>query len=405
MLVAFPLLAVSLTSSPVLVAGVAVAGQLPWLLVSLPAGALADRVDRRRLLIATEAVRAAVLAAFAAVVLAGADSLATLYAAAFLIGALETAFSAAIKASLLDLVEVGQLARANGYLFAAEDAGEQFAGPAIGGITFAWAPAVPFLGDALSFAASAVLLASALPRRRRPAREVRPSRLLADVVFGLKWFARHPLLRLLAFVVTSFAFCQALVLSVLVLYCIRILHLGRAGYGFFLAAGAVGNVIGGVVVGRVHARLGTARSVILGGFGAAAGYLLLGWAPELWVGVVALAVEAFAVAIGNVATLSLRQAVIPSELLGRVNNAFRTCVFGAGALGALLGGVLAAEVGLRQGFVVAGVLQAIAVVLIGRRLTRRIASEQRNTAGAPNAQGPRRAGKNDNSPETDEDAE
>ena len=374
-LVAFPLLAVTLTARPVLVAGVAVAGQLPWLFISLPAGALADRVDRRRLLIGVEAARATVLAAFALVVVAGLDSLATLYLVAFLMGSFETAFSAASKASLPELVEVGQLARANGYLFAAETTGEQFAGPALGGITFAWAGSVPFLGDAISFVASAVLLASALPARRQPSRAVRPRPLLADIAFGLKWFARHPLLRVLALAVASFAFCQALVMSVLVLYGVHVLHLGKSGYGLFLAAGAAGNVIGGLVAGRVQARLGPARVVIGAGLGAAAGYLLLGSAPKLWVAILALAVEALAVAIGNVATLSLRQAVIPSELLGRVNNAFRTCLFAAMPLGALAGGVLAADLGLRRGFLVAGVMQVAAVALTGRRLTSRIAAQ------------------------------
>src|ERR1700735_5247061 len=103
-LVAFPLLAVTLTRQPVEIAGVVVAGRLPWLVVSLPAGALADRVDRRRLVVAVEVVRAAVLAALGFVVLTGAITLPLLYLTAFIIGALETAFSAATSASLPALV-------------------------------------------------------------------------------------------------------------------------------------------------------------------------------------------------------------------------------------------------------------------------------------------------------------
>ena len=371
-LVAFPLLAVTLTSSPVLIAGVAIAGQLPWLLVSLPAGAVADRVDRRRLLSAVEIARAVVVVALALAVVMGHVSLPAVYLAAFLIGTLETAFSAAIKATLPALVDVRLLARANGYLFATETTGEQFLGPALGGVAFAWTPAVPFFGDALSFVVSALLLTSALPRPDASARPPR-GRLLADVGFGVRWFVGNPLLRLLAVVVAGFAFCQAAVMSVLVLYGTHILHLGKVGYGLFLAAGAAGNVIGGVIVGPIHARTGPSRAVIIAGLTAATGYLLLGFTSLSVVAVLGLAFEALAVAIGNVATLSLRQALIPTTLLGRVNNAFRTCVFCAMPLGALAGGLLAAHVGVRRTFVFAGLFQVAAVVLTGRRLSRRIA--------------------------------
>ena len=99
-LVALPLLAVTLTSQPLLIAGVAIAGRLPWLLVSLPAGALADRVDRRRLVVGIEAIRAGVLLVLGVAIVAGQTSLALVYAAAFIIGALETAFWAASRASI-----------------------------------------------------------------------------------------------------------------------------------------------------------------------------------------------------------------------------------------------------------------------------------------------------------------
>jgi MFS family permease len=371
-LVAFPLLAVTLTTRPILIAGVAAAGQLPWLLVSLPAGALADRVNRRRLLAVVEVTRAAALLALGLIVITGHDSLTALYVAAFVIGALETAFSAAIKALLPALVEVEVLARANGYLFVADTAGEQFAGPALGGMAFAWSPAVPFLGDALSYVASAVLLTSVLPSRPSQGQAPPSGRLRADVAFGLRWFLTHPLLRLLALVVATFAFCQAVVMSVLVLYGVRVLHLGKPGYGFFLAAGAVGSLVGGLLAGPIHARLGPGKAIIIAGVSAAVGYLLLGSTSHVLVAVLALAVEAVSVAIGNVVTLSLRQVVIPSELLGRVNNAFRTCVFATMPLGALAGGALAASLGVRATFVAAGAIQAGAVAVVGRRITRRI---------------------------------
>jgi hypothetical protein len=173
-----------------------------------------------------ELTRALAVLVLGTVILSGHEPLAILYAAAFVIGACETAFSAVVKASLPVLVGPNALVQANGYLFAAETAGEQFGRPALGGVIISWSSAAPFFGDALSFVASAILLAGALPTL---ARKSSNTSLLTDISSGLRWFVRHPLLRLLAFVVSSFAFCQAVVLSVLVLYGLHTVHLGRAG--------------------------------------------------------------------------------------------------------------------------------------------------------------------------------
>jgi predicted MFS family arabinose efflux permease len=367
-LVAFPLLATTLTSRPLSIAGVAIAGRLPWLLVSLPAGALVDRVDRRRLVAGVEILRAFVLLAVGLDIVAGAATLPVLYLAAFVVGALETAFAAAILACVPTLVESRDLPRANGYLFAAETAGEQFAGPALGGAMFGWAAALPFLGDALSFVGSAALLTVALPKTERR-HSPRPTTLLADMRIGLKWFRAHALVRLLAVVVGIFAFCQTAVLSVLVLYGRHVLRLSNAAYGVFLAVGAIGDVGGSLLAHRAHAHLGAARAIGLAGIAAAAGYLILAATSNAAIAVTGYALEAAAVALGNVATMSLRHRVIPTELFGRVNNAFRMCVLGMMPLGALAGGVLAARFGLPTTFLIAGVTQICLIAIILRRLT------------------------------------
>jgi MFS family permease len=370
-LVAFPLLATTLTGRPLLIAGVAIAGRLPWLLVSLPAGALVDRVDRRRLVAGVEILRAFVLLAVGLDIIAGAATLPVLYFAAFAVGALETAFAAGILACVPALVDSRDLPRANGYLFAAETAGEQFAGPALGGAMFGWAAALPFLGDALSFVGSAALLTLALPkteRRRAPL----ATTLLADMRIGLRWFGGHRLVRLMAVLVGTFAFCQTAVLSVLVLYGLHVLKLTEAGYGLFLAVGAIGDVGGSLLAHRAHAHLGPARAISLAGMAAAAGYLILASTSNTYVAATGYILEAAAVAVGNVATMSLRHRVIPNELFGRVNNVFRMCVFGTMPLGALAGGVLAARFGLHTTFLIAGVTQVSLIALILRRLTAEI---------------------------------
>jgi predicted MFS family arabinose efflux permease len=241
-------------------------------------------------------------------------------------------------------------------------------------VLYGWWSAAPFLGDAVSFLASAVLLLRALPRRAATV-PVPGRRLLDDVLFGLRWFLHQRLLRLLAAVIGVFAFCQAVVWSVLVLYGVRILHLSKAGYGIFLAVAAIGNVAGGVIAGRVHAKIGPFWSIVGAGLLAGSGFVLLSRTSWVGVAVIGVAIQAVAVAVGNVATLSLRHAIVPTELLGRVNNAFRTCVWGVMPLGALAGGVLASQVGLHTTFLIAGVGQIGAIVLASRLLALRIAAE------------------------------
>jgi MFS family permease len=192
---------------------------------------------------------------------------------------------------------------------------------------------------------------------------------------GLRWFAGNRLIRLLAGVISIFAFCQAVILGVLVLYAVRVLHLDKAGYGLFLALGAVGNVAGGVLAGRIHARLGPRLTIIGSGVVAALGYVLLSRTSVIAVAVIAVAIQALAVSVGNVATMSLRQSVIPPELLGRVNNVFRTVIWGTMPLGALTGGLLASHVGLTTTFLIAGAVQLAVILAAARPLGKDIGRE------------------------------
>ena len=178
--------------------------------------------------------------------------------------------------------------------------------------------AIPFLGDAASFAGSAALLGKALPDGE-PARPSATT-LLDDVRASLRWSVTQPVLRVLALVVGTFAFCQAMVVSVLVLYGVRVLGLTKSQYGLFLAVGAIGDVVGSILAHRVHARLGAAWTIGAAGIAAAAGYVVLASTSTIGVAVAGCTLEAFAVALGNVATLSLRHEIIPTELFGRVTT-------------------------------------------------------------------------------------
>jgi MFS family permease len=376
-----------MTRSPHWVAGIMVAQRLPWLLFSLHAGAIADRVDRRRLLGMVETARMAVLLVIGIAVATDSLSLPLLYGAAATLGSLETLFSAASHAALPSLVRRPELAQANGYLQSGQIAGSQFVGPALGGVLFAAAAALPFVVDGVSFLVSAGLLAMALPQVR-PVRRLAPSTTVTvDVVAGVRWFVTSPLLRLLALVVGVLSFCWAMVTAVTVLYGLEVLHLSGAGYGLFLAVGAAGEVAGGIVAGRVLRRYGTVAVVLGGALAATIAYVAIGLTSAILVAAAAMMAETFGIGIANVATMALRQSVVPAELLGRVGNAFRMCLFGAMPLGALAGGLLA-QSSLRLPFFVAGAVQAALLVGCGPALARRIRAAEAATAQTAEAGSP-----------------
>jgi len=361
--VAFSLLALKLTSHAVLIAGVAIALRLPWLLIALPAGAIVDKVDRRNLVVAVDLVRATVLGLVALGALVHDLDLVELYIAAFLIGSGETVVAAASRASIPLIVRAEDVPAANGNVIGAQTFGLGFAGPAVGGFVFSIAAAIPFAGDALSYVASALLLRRAIPATPNPVR-ASAVRVVADVRSGIKYFLKTPMLRLMTGLVGSFAFCQAMVLAVLVIYATRVLGLGQVGYGLILSVAAVGDVVASLLAKRVHARLGPYATVVAAGCGAAIGYLMLGSTSHRLLAIAGLALEAAATAVGNVAIMSLRHRSIPTESFGIVNNAISMCITGLIPGGALLGGVLAGIYGTRTTFIIAGVTQLVITAVL-----------------------------------------
>jgi MFS family permease len=342
-------------------------------------GTIADRLPRFRTMAAVDVVRAAIVAAVGVAALSGHVGLLALYSAAAALGILETLFSAAAHAAVPAAVPADDLDRANGYLFASQTAGEQLAGPAAGGALYAMSASVPFIGDAISFAASAVLLlgpARGEPDQPRPHSMAR-RRLRSEMGDGLRTFFRHPVLRVLSVTVGGMAFCQSMVLAILVLYGLEDLHLSRAGYGLFLAAGAIGNVLGALAASRVRARFGTSLIILFGGAVAALAYLGAGATSSPVVATLLFALEACAVACGTVASMSLRQSSVAPELLGRIGNIYRMVIWGIIPAGTLAGGLVASGLGLRAAFYVAGVAQLVLLASVGGRLWRTVAAVER----------------------------
>jgi MFS family permease len=355
---ALPLLAVTISRDPRLVAVVTAAGYLPWMVLSLPAGALVDRYDRATLMWRAQAVQAAVVAAVAVLVIFRIANIAVLGLAGLLLGCAEVVFSNAAQAVLPDLVPPELLARANGSQQVSLTVGETFLGPPAGSLLFAVAAALPFGLDAVSFAGSAALLAR-LPRTSHAASRAPGQPRIAirtQVAEGLRWLFRHRLLRVVAVLLGVFNFANQMGQAVLVLLATQVLHVGTRGYGLLLAVTAVGSVIGGLVSPAVTRRLAMLPSLVIAGAVDAAVFVGLGLAPDPAVAALMLAGQGLAVTMWNVVTVSLRQQVVPAHLLGRVNSVYRMLGWGLMPLGALAGGFVAHAAGLRAPYIVGGLL-------------------------------------------------
>ena len=356
---ALPLLALTITRDPRLVSVVTAATYLPWMVLSLPAGALVDRYDRATLMWRAQAVQAAVIAVVAILVVARQANIAVLGVAGLLLGCAEVVFSNAAQAVLPALVPTELLPKANGNQEVSLTVGESFLGPPVGSLLFAAAAALPFGLDALSFAGSAVLVAT-LPTTKDP--EHPKARIGTQIAEGLRWLSRHRLLRVVAVLLGVYNFANQMGQAILVLLATQTLHVGIRGYGFLLAATAVGSVVGGLVNPVLTRKLGMLTSLIVAGAINAAVFVGVGLAPDPAVAALMLAGQGFAVTMWNVVTVSLRQQIVPSHLLGRVNSVYRMLGWGLMPLGALAGGFVAHAAGLRAPYIVAGLLCGLALL-------------------------------------------
>jgi MFS family permease len=356
--VALPLLAVQLTRSPILIAGVTVAARLPWLLAPV-AGAFADRLDRRQSMVRVNLVRTVLLGGLAVAVATDLANLAMLYAVALLLGIGETLFDTSAQSLLPALVSRDDLTRANSRLFAVELVANEFIGPPLGGLLAAAGLAVAIGVPAAAYLVGAGCLALLVGSFRAVgAGPAGSTRLRDEIAEGARFVWRHPVLRPLAIMlgVQNMAFSAAF--SVFVLFAVAPgpMGLSKAGYGILTGTIGVGSLLGSWLAAPVERRLGRVRTLVLSVVVNAAGLVVpVVTALPVPVGASWLATGA-AIVLWNVVTVSLRQRITPDRLLGRMNASYRLVGWGTMPLGALLGGALAEVLGLRGAFLVAAVV-------------------------------------------------
>ncbi len=365
--VALPLLAATITRDPLAIGALTALAFLPWLLVALPAGAVVDRVRRTRAMAVANTVRAVALVLLGVTVLTGSVGLPVLYAVAFVIGVAETFYDSAARAVLPQVVRRDQLDRGNGWLTTGESAGEGFVGAPLGSLLFALAAAAPFLANAAVYVVAVVLVLT-IAGTARPERTGAPTTIRRDIADGVRWLWGHRFLRGLTAVSGVTSLLSALSSGLLVLFALDTLQLSEVGFGVLLTAFAVGAVVGGLAAAPLAARIGRTTTLVVGAAVAGACLTAIGFVREPWLAGVLLAVEAAAVMFWTVLTMSLRQALIPEGVFGRVQGAYRTLVWGAIPVGSLAGGLLASATSVPAVFVVGGVGQVLVTGWLWRLL-------------------------------------
>ncbi|MCX4985999.1 MFS transporter [Streptomyces sp. NBC_00572] len=370
---AAPLLVATLTRDPLVVAGMTVVQFLPWLLATLPAGAMADRMDRRRILIVGNWLRAAGFALLALALANGWHHVALLYAAVFIAGCAETLVDNAALAIPPRLLTREKLERANGRLFATQSVINTFIGPPAGAALFALAASAAFYTGAAAFALAG-LAALLLPALRPTStehehRRSNPTTMTQDIRSGWTHFWRHDLLRRVAFISAAINFFSAATGGLLVLLITGPYQLAMSSYGLFIAVPAAGAIAGSLLAEHVVPRIGGGPTTWLAALTPAAGYAVLGLGHSTPLALAAMFGAALATSLNQIVVSTLRQAAVPDELLGRVTAAYRLIVLGVVPLGALGGGLFGRGLGIRSTFVAAGLGLTLAAIPLASRVT------------------------------------
>lgn len=335
--VAFPLLVLLVTHSPAQAGLMGAVRALPYLIFSLPAGALVDRWDRKRVMILCDTGRAIALGSIPIALALGRMSLAQLYIVSALEGSLFVFFNIAEVACLPRVVPVEQLPAANAQN-AATDGTSALLGPALGGALFGIHSLLPFVADAVSYAVSVVTLLFIPVRFQSERKSTTRRSLWVEIGEGLAWLWHQPLIRFIA-VLTGVSNIPAYVLIIIVVAQEQ-MHASPEVVGLIFTIGGIGGIVGAVLAPWVQKRMRFA-TVIIGTMWAWTllfpFYVL---APNpLWLGLV-VAITFVLGPLYNVVQMSYRLALIPDELQGRVNSVFRLVAFAGQPIGLAITGFL-----------------------------------------------------------------
>ena len=361
--IAYPWLASAVTRNAMLIALIAIAQRIPWLIFTLPAGVITDRVDRRKIMTTTSVFRTVLTLGVAVVVFLNQDSLpspgdvasgtavepnavvyVTLLISALLFGFAEVLYDNAAQTILPAIVEPEGLEKANSRLWGAEMVMNQFVGPPLGSLLIGIAFALPFFFDAGTFAIAAALIfaLSGVFTVDHPASEdggERPS-FWDEIKEGVRWLWAHPLLRPMAIILGLMNGLFSVTFATIVLFAQEVLYVTTTTFAILMMAGAVGGVVGSVLAPKISEKVGSGSSLYFTLIGGSFSTLVIGLSSHWVIAWVMFCFFSFTAVLWNVITVSLRQTIIPDHLLGRVNSVYRFFAWGMMPIGLAIGGLV-----------------------------------------------------------------
>jgi MFS family permease len=359
--IAYPWLASAVTRSPLLIAVSAVASRLPWLIFTLHAGVLTDRFNRKKLIVVMDTFRGFLTIVVGVFVYLERDSLPSLnelasltnletnyslytviLMTAFLFGMAEVLRDNSAQTLMPAVVEDKDLEKANGRMWSAESLTNSFIGPPLGSFIIAVAIFLPFFVDAVTFFVAAALIASMKPTVKSfsPAVKKEPINFRVEIKEGFSWLWGHDLLRPMAIILGLLNAIAAMSGGIFILFAQELLGTTVFTFAILGTAAAVGGILGGILGHRVSEKIGRGASLSLALVVTPVTTLLIGLTSSWYLAWIFIAFGAFAGVLWNVVTVSLRQSLIPSHLLGRVNSVYRFFAWGTIPLGTLVGGGL-----------------------------------------------------------------
>jgi len=389
--IAFPWLASALTRSPLTIAIVGLMSQLPWLFFTLPAGVITDRFNRKKIIVLTDVVRGVVTVATCVILFlnrsnflhikdpthgytgtSGTFLIAVMMVATFLLGAAEVLGNNSSQTFLPEVVEENQLHSANGQMASAESIANQFAGPALGSVLLGASIYLPFLFDGVTFFASAALIAlittqgAKIVHNRRESSESAITLFTNELKDGFAWLMKHSILRPMAFTLGALNFVSSMALASFILFAQEVLHASIFIMAVLGTAGAFGGLVGGIVGPKLIAKIGEGRALTAALIAFPTLFTLGFFVTRWYIFYILVFFEMFTAVVWNIVTVSFRQTIIPTELLGRVNSGYRFFGWGSMPLGSLTGGLITTvsvhyisrEYSLRLPFLIAGVMGA-----------------------------------------------
>ena len=406
--VAYPWVASAVTRSPLLIAAAGFASRLPWLIFTLHAGVITDRFDRRKLIVAMDAARGILTLIVGAIVLLNKDSLPslnelssitdletnwplyiTLLITAFLFGLAEVLRDNSAQTLMPSVVEADNLEKANGRLWSAESLTNSFIGPPLGSFIIGIAIYLPFFVDAGSFFVAVALIASISgsfkPIQEKPREKIN---FKSEIKEGFRWLWSHDLLRPMAIILGALNLLGTMVAATFILYTQEVLNTSVFVFAVLGTAGAIGGIAGGLIAPKISEKLGSGPSLWLALAMGPIGAVIIGTTSAWQIVWVVLLFQSFFGVLWNTITVSLRQRIIPTRLLGRVNSVYRFFGWGSIPIGMFLGGgvvtlaqyFVSREMALRTPYFLGAGLGVLLFIFAAPRLTTKAIEQARTEA-------------------------